>query len=150
VREPGLATGPVVLTEPRMLAVPADHSLARRSAISVEDMAEETLLEAPCSLPDYRYDQDHPPRTPAGRAIRLGQRAETFQEILTLVAAARGVFPLGAQAAEYHARPDVTYVPFADAPPLQWATVWNVAATTSRIRAFNAAVDELARAQAAA
>src|SRR5690606_14410065 len=39
VDEPDLTVGPVVLSEPRVLAVPVGHPLARRRGVSLEDLA---------------------------------------------------------------------------------------------------------------
>lgn len=133
---PDLANGPVLLSEPRMLAVPAGHPFARRTSVSVEDLARTELLQAPCSLPDHWREPGSPRLTPAGRAIPVGRSAATFQEVLTLVGAGRGVFPVGAHATRFHARPDVAYVPFHDTPPLDWGPVWRASRATARIRAF--------------
>jgi hypothetical protein len=41
----------------------------------------------------------------------------TAQEMLALVGAAKGVFPVPAQAPRYYSRPDIVFVPIHDAPP---------------------------------
>lgn len=133
---PDLANGPVLLSEPRMLAVPAGHPFAGRASVSVEDLARTEVLQAPCSLPDHWREPDSPRLTPAGRPIPVGRSAATFQEILTLVGAGHGVFPVGAHATRFHARPDVVYLPFHDTPPLDWGPVWRASRATARIRAF--------------
>lgn len=131
-----LANGPVLLSEPRMLAVPAGHPYAGRGSVSVEDLARVEVLQAPCSLPDHWRDPGSPRLTPAGRVIPQGRTAATFQEILTLVGAGQGVFPVGAHATRFHARPDVAFVPFHDTPPLDWGPVWRASRANARIRAF--------------
>lgn len=55
----------------------------------------------------------------------------------------RGVFPVGAQARRYYARPDVAYIPFSDAPPLEWGLMWRADGATARVRAFSQAADDL-------
>jgi DNA-binding transcriptional LysR family regulator len=136
---PDLANGPVLLSEPRMLAVPAGHAFARRASVSVEDLGRADVLQAPCSLPDHWRDPGSPRLTPGGRALTVGRSAATFQEIMTLVGAGLGVFPVGAHAARVHARPDVAFVPFHDTPPLEWGPVWRTSRVNARIRAFVAA-----------
>ncbi len=136
---PDLANGPVLLSEPRMLAVPAGHAFARRAAVSVEDLARVEVLQAPCSLPDHWRGPGSPRLTPGGRAIPVGRSAATFGEILTLVGAGLGVFPVGAHATRFHARPDVAFVPFHDTPPLDWGPVWRTSRVNARIRAYVAA-----------
>ncbi|WP_333769993.1 LysR family transcriptional regulator [Streptomyces sp. IBSBF 2435] len=137
---PDLANGPVLLSEPRLLAVPAEHAFARRTAVSVEDLARTELLRAPCSLPDHWREPGSPRVTPAGRPIPVGRSAATLQETLTLVGAGLGVFPVGAHAARFHARPDVAFVPFHDTPPLEWGPVWRASRANARVRAFTEAV----------
>ena len=71
--------------------------------------------------------------------------ASTLNELLTLVGAGRGVLPVGAQARRYYARPDVSYVPFSDAPPLQWGLIWRTDRASARTRAFARAAQDLLR-----
>ncbi|MER7579807.1 LysR family transcriptional regulator [Kitasatospora sp. NPDC097691] len=135
----GIAVGPVLVREPRMLAVPAGHSFARRTAVSVEDLARVTVLQLPESLPDALRDDRAPRRTPAGKPVTLGPSAATFNEVLTLVGAGEGVFAVGAHVRRYFARPDVVYVPFEDAAPVEWGLVWLADGATARVRAFGEA-----------
>lgn len=130
VREPGIVTGPVLVTEARFLAVPAGHPFARRDSLSVEDLAEVTLLRLPDALPASLRADHAPETTPAGRPIRLGRSAATVQELLTLV---------GANVRRHHARPDVAYVHLRDAPPVRWSLLWNTGNASARVRAFAAA-----------
>ena len=133
---PDLANGPVLLSEPRMLAVPAGHPFAERGTVSVEDLARAELLQAPCALPDYWREPGSPRLTPAGRPIALGRAAGDLAEALALVGAGQGVFPVGQHATRFHARPDVAFVPFHDTPPLDWGPVWRASRANARIRAF--------------
>ena len=146
---PDLANGPVLLSEPRMLAVPADHAFAGRGSVSVEDLSRVEVLQAPCSLPDHWREPASPRLTPGGLAIPEGRSAETFQEILSLVGAGLGVFPVGAHTIRLHARPDVAFVPFHDTPPLDWGPVWRTSRVNARIRAFAEAAAPAPRAQRA-
>jgi len=133
-----LANGPVLLTEARLLAVPAGHPFARRASVSVEDLAGAELLQAPCALPDHWRGPGSPRLTPGGLAIPLGRTAATLQEVLALVGAGFGVFPVGAHAARGRgaAAENVCFVPFHDTPPLEWGTVWRASRANARIRAF--------------
>src|SRR4051812_32884369 len=79
--EPGLVAGPVLVREARMLAVPSGHPFARRASVSLEDLARTTLLQLPDTLPQSLRDDRTPRRTPAGRPIKPGPSATTFQEI---------------------------------------------------------------------
>ncbi|MEE4542371.1 LysR family transcriptional regulator [Streptomyces sp. V4-01] len=133
---PDLANGPVLLSEPRMLAVPAGHAFAARGWVSVEDLARVEVLQAPCSLPDHWREPGSPRLTPGGLAIEAGRSAATFPEILAMVGAGLGVFPVGAHATRAYERSDVTFVPFHDTPPLDWGPVWRASRVNARIRAF--------------
>jgi DNA-binding transcriptional LysR family regulator len=137
VDEPGIVTGPVLVSEPRLLAVPAEHPFARRDALSLEDLAKVTMLQLPTTLPESLRADRTPATTPAGRPIRSGPSAATFHEVLTLVGAGQGVFPVGASVRRYYNRPDVTYVDLRDAAPLQWGLLWRSDAATARVRAFS-------------
>lgn len=136
IAEPGLATSPVVYTEARLLAVSARHPYARRTSVSQADLATARILRCPEAVPDVWDAALVPPRTPDGRPTERGPVFGTTQEMLALIGAGRGAFPLPAEAGAYHARPDVAYVPIHDAPPYEWGFAWRAAEETERIRAF--------------
>ncbi|MFB4289563.1 LysR substrate-binding domain-containing protein [Nonomuraea sp. ATR24] len=136
IEEEGLTQGPVLFTEPMVLAVPARHPFARRTAVSVEDLARDKVIQVPLSIPAYLRAARHLHTTPSGKAIPEGPTAGTFQEVLTLVSAGKGVFPCGAAGVRYYARPDVAYVPVHDGPALEWGPAWRTNAATSRVKAF--------------
>ncbi|MFG2848456.1 LysR family transcriptional regulator [Kitasatospora sp. NPDC048296] len=131
-------TGPVLVREARMLAVPAGHPFARREALSMADLARATVLRIPERLPDSG-------RAPAGRHVSGGPTAMTSNEALTLVGAGEGVFVVGAHARRYFARPDVVYVRIADAAPVEWGLVWPAGGATARVRAFGDAALDVVR-----
>ena len=110
----------MLVSEGRALAVPAGHPLARRESVSLDDLNDLDVLQSPGD-------------------------ASTLNELLTLVGAGRGVLPVGAQARRYYARPDVSYVPFSDAPPLQWGLIWRADRVNARTRAFARAAQDLLR-----
>lgn len=125
-----LVTGLPLVTEARMLAVPSGHPFVDRQSVALEDLAGATVLRTPDELP---------PEGPT----ESGPAAGSFQEILTLVGAGRGVFPIGAHMRRYYVRPDVTYVPFRDAPPVDWRLMWRADAGTAQIHAFATAAHDL-------
>ncbi|WP_103954810.1 LysR family transcriptional regulator [Nonomuraea solani] len=143
IDEPDIVTGPVLVSEVRMLAVPAQHAFAHRPSVSLEDLAGVRLLQLPDTLPASLRADRTPRTTPAGRPIEPGPSAATFTEMLTLIGAGQGVFPVGAHTRRYYARPDVAYVPFSDAPPLQWGLLWPAEGATARVLAFAEAAHDL-------
>lgn len=145
IREPDLTTGPVLFSEPRMLAVSARHPYSGRASVTLEDLARDVLLQPPTSLPDYWRRDRAPQATPSGKPIRQGQITETVQEALALVGAGAGMLVVGAQAVRYYARPDVVYLPIDDAPPFEWGLIWRSTGATARVNAFTqAAVNDKA------
>ncbi|GAA3032390.1 LysR substrate-binding domain-containing protein [Streptosporangium longisporum] len=158
VRESGIATGPSLVSEARMLAVSSGHPFARRESVRLRDLARVRVLRLP-GLPglpglsgeDGLPGEDPTPpgssgeaRTPpAGWPVEAGPPASTLDEALTLVGEGRGVLPVGAHARRYHPRPDVTYVPFDDAPPVRWGLLWRTDGATARVLAFAEAARDL-------
>ncbi|MEV7570089.1 LysR family transcriptional regulator [Streptomyces tanashiensis] len=136
VDEPDLTLGPVVLSEPRVLMVPAGHRFARRASVSLEDLAEATLIPVSGDVPQYWLDHHYPRRTPRGVPIAHGQAATYWTEIMNLVGLEGGVSPACKDAERYYARPDVAWVPFRDAPTVDYGFVWPTTTENARVRAF--------------
>lgn len=136
VTAPDIVVGPVLFSEPRMLGVPAGHRLADRTTVSLEDLAGITLLRPARSGADEWLTDRHPGHTPEGAAIVGGPRVQTFQEALQLAGAGAGAIIVGAQAQQFYSRPDLVYVPFRDAPPIEWALTWLRAKDAPRKREF--------------
>jgi DNA-binding transcriptional LysR family regulator len=139
VQEPDLASSPVLFCEPTVLAVSARHPLAQRASVSVEDFVGEKVLR-PRGMPDYMDESLVPRRTPTGKPIERGPDFSTVQEMLSLIGAGQGIFPVPAHARRYDTRPDITYLPIRDGLSRDRRLTWRATAETSRIRAFNQAV----------
>jgi DNA-binding transcriptional LysR family regulator len=134
IQEPDLTVGPVVHTERILLAVAADHPLAQHDSVSHEDLGDHRVLSS--TAPDYWVAAITPFHTPSGRPIVRGPHVANFQELITIVAAGNAVCPVHDHASRYYARPDIRYLPIADAPIARWALIWRTAAETDLIRAF--------------
>ncbi|MFB7719281.1 LysR family transcriptional regulator [Nocardia sp. NPDC056100] len=146
VHETGLAIGPVVLTEPRALMVPARHPLARRDTVSLEDLADVPLVSIHGAVPGYWLDAHLPLHTPSGRPIPQGPTATYWTEIPTLVAAGRGVSPVAACARLYYSRPGIAFVPFRDAPPIEYGLLRPIGRDSAPLRTFITMLLEVAAA----
>jgi DNA-binding transcriptional LysR family regulator len=146
-READLTAGSVLFEGVRLLAVSARHPFARRPSVSFTDLANTTVLRTPPTAPGYWDHALVPQHTPEGRPVERGPSFATAQEMLALVGAGFGTYPVSSQAASYHPRPDVAYVPIHDAPPYQWRLIWLSAAETAKIRAFDQAAATLAKAR---
>lgn len=140
VREPDLTTGPVVVTEDRVLLLPAGHPLAGREPLGLEDLAGLAMIAPEGASPRYWRDHHFPRRTPSGAPVGRGPSAATWQEVLSHVGAGRGVATGAALGARYHPRPGIAYVPLRDAPPIEYGLVWPTAADSALLRAFVEAV----------
>ncbi|WP_169789210.1 LysR family transcriptional regulator [Nonomuraea candida] len=143
IHEPDLTCGPALLRDPRVLAVSVDHRLAGRTTVSLEEVACENVLLV-AGMPSYFRDWLIPERTPSGRPIRRSATVTYWQELLTLVAAGEGVTIAAAQGMRYYPRPNLVYIPFEDAPPLEYGLVWREAGVSARVLAFTRMALEVA------
>lgn len=132
----GMANGPTLIREKRVLAVPVGHVLAQAESVSIEALADYPVVQYP-AVTSAAFKRDRTPdRTPSGRPIPKGPVGNTLSEMLSLVALGRGVLPVGELTREYSPRPDIVYVPIHDAPPIRRGPVWLEANTTARVREF--------------
>lgn len=148
VAEPDLVRGPVVLRLPRMLAVAANHALASRETVSVEDLARDRVFACTGDVPAYWQEHLAPVRTPGGQPVRRGKSAATLQETLAMVGAGHGITPVGADVARSYTPRGVVYVPFHDAEPVEYGLVWRAAGVTARVSAFVTAAEQVAAGEA--
>ncbi|WP_194853087.1 LysR family transcriptional regulator [Nocardia sp. SYP-A9097] len=139
IDDPALVHGPALITEPRMLAVSAEHPLANREQVELENLAGVTLLSVPETVPRSWVEDHVPTHTPAGRPIAHGRVVHTFQEVLACIGAGEGAFICGAQVNRFYQRPDIAFVPIAGTPPMQWGFTWRACDESTRIRAFDEA-----------
>lgn len=139
VQEQGITAGPVLLEEPRVLAISARHPLARQDGICQEDLARTPLLVAPY-MSSYWNEDRSPTLTPKGRPIPRGPHISSVSEGLALIAAGKGGFCFGAHTARYNPFPGVAFVPIHDALPVRWALVRHAGARVPLLRDLTEAV----------
>lgn len=124
--EDGFEEGPLVYSEPVVLAVARDHPLAGRPTVTLDDLDGEAVFRAGRRAAPYRREPE--------------PVAATLLDVLARVAAREGVCPLAAHAADYFARPTLTMVPFEKgSPPVRWVLCWRSGARTARVAALAAA-----------
>lgn len=143
VEEPDLTVGPVVLTEPMVLAVSSRHPLAERDTVSLEDIADGPVFRPAEPIPAYWEEAINPRQTLSGRPIRRGPSSGTANETLAQVAAGQGISPVPEHAIKYFSRDDIAYVPLHDANPLSWGIIWRTKGETPLVGAFTQAAREL-------
>ncbi|MEU7898755.1 LysR family transcriptional regulator [Nonomuraea sp. NPDC049152] len=143
VEEPGLTVGPVLFTEPRVLAVAHDHELAGRGPVSVEVLADRGVSGGAEAVPDYWENSFTPFSTPTGRKVERLVDVAIVEDMFGVVASGEAVQLLAAHASRYHIRPDIAYLPIPDAPRLHWALVWRSEGEREAIRALARLVRDL-------
>jgi DNA-binding transcriptional LysR family regulator len=136
VHTPGVTDGPVLLREPRALMVPADHPLAHRDSVSLENVAEIPLIRPDGEISKSLADLHLPVRTPMGRPVSQGPRYTFWPEVPALVAAGLGASIVAVRAASYHDRPGIAFVPFHDGPTLDYGVLWPAKGQTPQASTF--------------
>jgi DNA-binding transcriptional LysR family regulator len=146
--QPELVIGPVLTSQPRVLAVARDHPLAERDSVDVEELVDHRVPRFD-NWPKELLEAVTPSRTPGGRPIPgaripVGERA--FLDIAVRVARGELVFPTVASAASYIGELDVAYIPLTGMTPLTSALVWRRPARDPKLREFIRVAREVLRA----
>jgi DNA-binding transcriptional LysR family regulator len=122
-----------LLSEPRVVVVPADHRLAGKQQISITDLAEEHLLQDPDAVPEWRDI--------AIELREIGLRGvvpyyRSVEEKLEHVAAGHGVIVLPLSTATFYTRADVTHVGIEDIAPSHVSLAWDSSRRSPLISEF--------------
>ncbi|MCP2336335.1 LysR family transcriptional regulator [Actinomadura rupiterrae] len=121
---PGLEAGPVIWRQPRGVALAADHPLADRPALDVEELADHEVLSF-VGIPQGYADAWTPPVTPAGRAMSLRRVRATYVEEMIRMVAEDGVAHLTfTSLPDRYQVPGVVMVPVIGLPPMTVAAMW--------------------------
>lgn len=120
--DPDLEVTPLV-SEQRMVVLPAGHRLARRRQLRPADLADETFVAHPPSVPEEWRDHwlltaENGRRPPTGP-----HAADKIENWLLLIANGEGVDTAPAVISRYFAWPGIVYVPLVDAAPCTLAIV---------------------------
>jgi DNA-binding transcriptional LysR family regulator len=136
IERPDLVVGPILTSQPRVLAVARDHPLAGRESVTLEDVADYRVARLDV-LPAEMIAALIPARAPSGRPIRRTRRAVRRQDELTaLIALGRIVHPTGTTFATRYGHPDIVYVPLTGMPPCCSALLWRRGSADARVAAF--------------
>lgn len=142
VEEPDLTVGPLLFAEPRVLAVAADHALAKRSSVSLEAISDYQHVVAE-SVPGYWFDRYIPELTPKGRPIDRTEPVSNIEDIFMHTAMGNAVSLFPVHVSRYYSRPDIVYLPVRDMDALPFGLVWLSGAENDLIRAFAQVVRDL-------
>ncbi|GAB2815004.1 LysR family transcriptional regulator [Actinoallomurus bryophytorum] len=134
VPDTGRLSWRVVATEERWVALPVDHRLARRSTLSLTDLADEPFIALPAAAgPLRRFWLAAEERS---APARIAAEAETAEETFEAVASGLGVALLAAGNAETYRRDDVAFRPVTGLSPSRLAVVWRTNDDRQAIRIF--------------
>ncbi len=127
----------VITREQRLLAVATTHPLATRHSVTFAELADESFITNP-AVPGHGA---RPPRWLAeqhrhGLPGRVIAQSTGVVELLTLVAAQRGVCLVPATVASHYPRQDVAYVPVDDAEPAVVSLARRPGPSTPAVTAF--------------
>ncbi|MCF2529946.1 LysR family transcriptional regulator [Yinghuangia soli] len=113
----------VLATEPRWVAMRADHRLAHRSEVAFGELLDEPFLALPATagpLRDFWLALDHR----GGRAPRIGATVANADEAFTAVEEGSGIVLLAEGNAAIYRRPGIAAMPVSGLPPCELALAW--------------------------
>ncbi|MFD9244575.1 LysR family transcriptional regulator [Streptomyces sp. NPDC059556] len=142
VEEPDLTVGPVLCTDPRVLAVAADHELAQHTSVRLEMFADFPHVAAP-TMPDYWEDSYLPFHTPQGRPIERVQPVTNAEELINRVGMGEIIHSFPRHVTRHWGMPNIRWIPVTDLPALSFALIWRTEAENELIAALAATVREL-------
>ncbi|MEU3844128.1 LysR family transcriptional regulator [Streptomyces sp. NPDC028635] len=142
VEHPDLTVGPVVFTDLRLLAVSIEDTLAMRSSVTLENLADRQHVTAPL-MPDYWEDRYLPFQTPRGRPIERSRIITNNDDLIHLVGTGEIVHGFPAHVTRHWSISHLRWLPIRDMPPLSYALVWRTESENEPIRALAEVVGDL-------
>ncbi len=122
---PGEITTEVLLDQPLVVALPEEHALARRSTLTLTELAGEAFISLERPSEPALVDRFTAIFQEAGIVPEVVQEAGQIQTVLGLVAAGMGIFSMSAYIRNIH-HEGVVYVPLAEpSPRLQLSMAWS-------------------------
>ncbi len=119
-----------------LLGVAADHPLAAKDVVSVEELAVHPIFGVPDALTGRLQNPLYPITTPAGLPIPRRGVARTFAEVLSLVARNENVFPTTVSVPKYYRHPGVVFVPLSGWPQGVRSLWWRGQGNSALVVAF--------------
>jgi DNA-binding transcriptional LysR family regulator len=112
-----------LFAEARVAVLARTHALAGRPAVTIDELEAEPVIADPG--PDAIWRAFYTADDVRGRPPIEGVEVASFDEELATVALGRAIAFTSAAAARLYPRPDVAYVPLADAAPCTVALAWD-------------------------
>jgi DNA-binding transcriptional LysR family regulator len=123
-------------TEPRFAILAADHPLAGRDSVGIEELGDDPVVLHHGASAAWEAFHNLDPR-PDGRAARPGPEVTCLEEKLEVVAAGRAIsFLPESAAAGIPLQPGVVAVPVVDMPPTQVSIAWSAERENPLVREF--------------
>ncbi|MEU4360151.1 LysR family transcriptional regulator [Streptomyces virginiae] len=142
VEEPDLTAGPVLFTDPRLLAVSKEDALTSRSSVTLETLADRPHAMASL-MPDYWEDRYLPFQTPRGRAIERRESITNSDDLIHLVGTGEIVHSFPAHVTRHWALTHIAWLPIRDMRPLSYALLWRTESGNEPIHALAEVVRDL-------
>ncbi|RMI32768.1 LysR family transcriptional regulator [Nocardia stercoris] len=135
VEEPDLTVGPMLLDDPRVLAVADDHPVANRSSIGIEMLADFPQPLSQLEL-DYWENGFVPLQTPRGRTIERVGMYSNDDDLIDAIAMGDISVAFPSHVTEFWSMPRIRYLPIPDLAPLRFVLVWRTETENDMIRAL--------------
>jgi DNA-binding transcriptional LysR family regulator len=149
VSEPEVTIGPLLSRESRVVAVAADHPLAARGSVGLNELAHYKLSEVP-TLPIGLKETFLPAQAPSGRKLRRTV-VQSLPEAIMRVATGEIVHATVPSFIDhYYRHPGVVAIPIRDMPPSETALVWLTSNDGVKLQAFARAAADVLQAHAGA
>ncbi len=135
----------VIAHEPRLVALATTHPLAGRDSLRFAELASESFITNPVA-PEHgtRPSRWLAEQRRHGLPGRVAARSTGVLEILTLVAAGRGVCLVPSAVARHYRRAGVAYVAVTDAEPAVVSLAWRADSEDLRLGPFVELVSDIA------
>jgi DNA-binding transcriptional LysR family regulator len=149
-KPPDLVVGASIDREPRGIAVAENHPLAKRRAITLEELSDWPLGHMTDRMHPWLHQALLPPTTPAGRPMLLAdEQARSVQDLIHQVSTGRTAIIAVPTLDRYFYDRQITIVEVRDLPPLERVLMWRSSADGPFIRRFAAIAEEDRAARAA-
>jgi DNA-binding transcriptional LysR family regulator len=142
---PTLTVGAAIDEDPRAVLVPADHPLARRDAVELDDLVGHRLLEPGLAMVPAVREMWSPSMAPSGRRLEyttddlarmIGRPEVNVTDVYPLVLAGRGLHLTVSSVLDRVPCPGLVAIRVTDMPPAVLVPVWRPSADSDGIRAF--------------
>ncbi|MGW4649814.1 LysR family transcriptional regulator [Kitasatospora sp. NPDC004289] len=142
VEEPDLTVGPVLCTDPRVVAVAHDHELAVRGSVGLEVFADFQHVMPP-GMPGYYQERYLPFETARGRTIERRGTVTNAEDLINRVGMGEIIHGFPSHVTRYWGMPNIRWIAAPDLPTLDFALVWRSEAESELITALAGTVREL-------